>query len=140
MNLHVYLSFFLFFFLMIRRPPRSTLFPYTTLFRSRISPSAAPQGLVVPALQLGISLAVLVAAAQLGRSAEAVAGATAASQAGGDVYQVAGSSARLGDRAEQYRSLLSVLAAAHGFEVVSLTSAGTLGGLGTEDLIVTDCG
>src|SRR5207248_10762942 len=26
----------LFFFLMIRRPPRSTLFPYTTLFRSNI--------------------------------------------------------------------------------------------------------
>src|SRR2546430_8047623 len=30
---HLYLYFF-FFFLMIRRPPRSTLFPYTTLFRS----------------------------------------------------------------------------------------------------------
>src|SRR2546430_17393709 len=31
-----YASFcsFFFFFLMIRRPPRSTLFPYTTLFRS----------------------------------------------------------------------------------------------------------
>src|SRR2546430_14459100 len=29
------IAFFLFFFfLMIRRPPRSTLFPYTTLFRS----------------------------------------------------------------------------------------------------------
>src|SRR3712207_7108759 len=28
---------FLFFVLMIRRPPRSTLFPYTTLFRSRVS-------------------------------------------------------------------------------------------------------
>src|SRR3712207_7345682 len=28
---------------MIRRPPRSTLFPYTTLFRSRVgSPSASP--------------------------------------------------------------------------------------------------
>src|SRR3712207_7547014 len=26
--------FVIFFFLMIRRPPRSTLFPYTTLFRS----------------------------------------------------------------------------------------------------------
>src|SRR3712207_8392323 len=26
----------LYFFLMIRRPPRSTLFPYTTLFRSRV--------------------------------------------------------------------------------------------------------
>src|SRR3989442_3214215 len=28
---------FVFFFLMIRRPPRSTLFPYTTLFRSRVA-------------------------------------------------------------------------------------------------------
>src|SRR2546428_4152454 len=27
-----------FFFLMIRRPPRSTLFPYTTLFRSQLHP------------------------------------------------------------------------------------------------------
>src|SRR2546427_8526660 len=27
---------FFFFFLMIRRPPRSTLFPYTTLFRSQL--------------------------------------------------------------------------------------------------------
>src|SRR5688572_31392027 len=27
----------LFFFLMIRRPPRSTLFPYTTLFRSKLT-------------------------------------------------------------------------------------------------------
>src|SRR3712207_7366189 len=31
----------LFFFLMIRRPPRSTLFPYTTLFRSYV-PSYGP--------------------------------------------------------------------------------------------------
>src|SRR3712207_8693545 len=39
--------FRLFFFLMIRRPPRSTLFPYTTLFRSRIlynRASADPAG------------------------------------------------------------------------------------------------
>src|SRR3712207_7839473 len=32
-----------FFFLMIRRPPRSTLFPYTTLFRS--GPAAAHRGI-----------------------------------------------------------------------------------------------
>src|SRR2546426_9715411 len=32
---HLCFSLF-FFFLMIRRPPRSTLFPYTTLFRSRV--------------------------------------------------------------------------------------------------------
>src|SRR2546430_16408408 len=31
----VILPFVFFFFLMIRRPPRSTLFPYTTLFRSQ---------------------------------------------------------------------------------------------------------
>src|SRR5260221_14135885 len=30
----------LFFFLMIRRPPRSTLFPYTTLFRSLVAAAA----------------------------------------------------------------------------------------------------
>src|SRR3712207_9262377 len=30
-----YLECLFFFFLMIRRPPRSTLFPYTTLFRSQ---------------------------------------------------------------------------------------------------------
>src|SRR3712207_7136323 len=31
-----------FFFLMIRRPPRSTLFPYTTLFRSRRRAAGLP--------------------------------------------------------------------------------------------------
>src|ERR1044071_766947 len=31
-----------FFFLMIRRPPRSTLFPYTTLFRSFIHHTTPP--------------------------------------------------------------------------------------------------
>src|SRR5438874_13806328 len=30
------LFFISFFFLMLRRPPRSTLFPYTTLFRSKV--------------------------------------------------------------------------------------------------------
>src|SRR5256885_8883560 len=33
------------FFLMIRRPPRSTLFPYTTLFRSAFAALSAGQGL-----------------------------------------------------------------------------------------------
>src|SRR3989454_6627443 len=45
--------YYVFFFLMIRRPPRSTLFPYTTLFRSQeamgeaIAP-AAPHEAAVP--------------------------------------------------------------------------------------------
>src|SRR5256886_14335838 len=33
-----------FFFLMIRRPPRSTLFPYTTLFRSREGSAGGANG------------------------------------------------------------------------------------------------
>src|SRR2546430_3907249 len=33
-NHYVCIAYLFFFFLMIRRPPRSTLFPYTTLFRS----------------------------------------------------------------------------------------------------------
>src|SRR5256885_10556451 len=37
---------------MIRRPPRSTLFPYTTLFRSRQGPAGLP-GRVVPTPQRG---------------------------------------------------------------------------------------
>src|SRR3712207_7170520 len=35
------------FFLMIRRPPRSTLFPYTTLFRSQAAFEATPRALEV---------------------------------------------------------------------------------------------
>src|SRR5260370_28609137 len=37
---HVRFCVMYFFFLMIRRPPRSTLFPYTTLFRSLFSQAA----------------------------------------------------------------------------------------------------
>src|SRR2546427_1647537 len=39
----------LFFFLMIRRPPRSTLFPYTTLFRSRNASNGSARPYSAPA-------------------------------------------------------------------------------------------
>src|SRR2546430_15081869 len=42
-----------FFFLMIRRPPRSTLFPYTTLFRSQLFASRQMQ---CPELARGLIL------------------------------------------------------------------------------------
>src|SRR5256885_9888942 len=47
-----------FFFLMIRRPPRSTLFPYTTLFRSRTLRSvfALLAPLMVPFFYFGCQL------------------------------------------------------------------------------------
>src|SRR6267378_6660114 len=40
----LFFGFFSFFFLMIRRPPRSTLFPYTTLFRSTAQPACPGPG------------------------------------------------------------------------------------------------
>src|SRR2546429_3987243 len=43
-------SHFLFFFLMIRRPPRSTLFPYTTLFRS-VSSGRSAASMTTPPLR-----------------------------------------------------------------------------------------
>src|SRR2546430_11545134 len=55
-------SFFLFFFLMIRRPPRSTLFPYTTLFRS---PFSGPQ--VLPYNITGFKVTPSNGAQQLGQ-------------------------------------------------------------------------
>src|SRR3712207_9161721 len=52
---------FCFFFLMIRRPPRSTLFPYTTLFRSAgltlVVASAAVPGTSFPAAAAGLAAA-----------------------------------------------------------------------------------
>src|SRR3712207_7209147 len=48
---------YFFFFLMIRRPPRSTLFPYTTLFRS----VEAAAGAGVPREPLGRQLASVLA-------------------------------------------------------------------------------
>src|SRR5258708_21895788 len=42
-----------FFFLMIRRPPRSTLFPYTTLFRSRVIGADLHEAAVEVQLHLG---------------------------------------------------------------------------------------
>src|SRR5258708_29128847 len=48
----------LFFFLMIRRPPRSTLFPYTTLFRSAYTTSVLVAGNVTPPLPVFVALPV----------------------------------------------------------------------------------
>src|SRR2546430_12629460 len=45
------LAHLFFFFLMIRRPPRSTLFPYTTLFRSIFRSLAAPTVAPKPCLR-----------------------------------------------------------------------------------------
>src|SRR5687767_15997165 len=50
-----------FFFLMIRRPPRSTLFPYTTLFRSRARVRPYRSSAVVFSYQIRLSFPHLLA-------------------------------------------------------------------------------
>src|SRR5437899_12932195 len=44
-----------FFFLIIRRPPRSTLFPYTTLFRSQIGQGRKAVSVLVATSRRGLS-------------------------------------------------------------------------------------
>src|SRR5438132_7008600 len=51
-SLSVSLCLSFFFFLMIRRPPRSTLFPYTTLFRSRRPARTQVASLAAPSPRL----------------------------------------------------------------------------------------
>src|SRR5688572_30882671 len=45
-------QFLLFFFLMLRRPPRSTLFPYTTLFRSGNGSNPAASSAAITTISL----------------------------------------------------------------------------------------
>src|SRR2546427_5825747 len=63
-----------FFFLMIRRPPRSTLFPYTTLFRSRHDHTATllTNGTVLIAGGLDASNAVVASAEVYDQSTNAL--------------------------------------------------------------------
>src|SRR3712207_8892134 len=51
---------------MIRRPPRSTLFPYTTLFRSKRQQIGEIIGVLASAICIGLTVNVLVAAYGLG--------------------------------------------------------------------------
>src|SRR5436305_2725647 len=51
--------FLLFFFFMIRRPPRSTLFPYTTLFRSGNFKIILTQTVIVAIGTLGMTMIII---------------------------------------------------------------------------------
>src|SRR3712207_8635828 len=66
-----------FFFLMIRRPPRSTLLPYTTLFRSTSTP--APTALA-PTLTVPTAASVAASATLSARQPERPAAATVRSE------------------------------------------------------------
>ena len=101
-----------------RRPARS----------NTVDPT--PLALVVPAVQLGLSLTVLGAAAMLRVGAGRVAPAATAAGAGDQVYRVDAASLPVPARAAGYAGLLKALAADHAVALAGLSSAGALVGLG----------
>src|SRR5256885_8862589 len=82
---------FYFFFLMIRRPPRSTLFPYTTLFRSAVESARASLDLAAATYRQTVLTALqevednLVTASALAREQQVQIEAVAAAQKALDV-------------------------------------------------------
>lgn len=104
---------------LVRRPAKSSAVDPTSL------------GLVVPALQLGLSLTVLAAAAMLRRGAERVAPAGAAAGAGDLVFEIHAAGMPAAQRAAGYGGLLHRLRSDHAVALASLSSPGALVGLGS---------
>lgn len=95
--------------------------------------------LVLPALQLGISLTVLAAAALLVRHAAHL-GGTGRATGNGLLFEVQVPTPHSADRAASYAALLRTLHGGSESGRASLTSPGTLVGIGTGDGVLTDCG
>ncbi len=104
------------------------------------SVSGKPLELFVPALQLGLSLTVLTAAGLLQREAGRLAVAGPATPDTGRIFRVTAPESPPSARAARYRLLLQRLEGRPGIEAASLTSPGTLVGLGMVDVVTTDCG
>jgi len=96
--------------------------------------------LVLPALQLGVSLTVLAAAALLERHAARLGGTGRAAQGSGELFEVQVATARPADRSASYAALLRTLHGGVESASASLTSPGALVGIGTGDGVLTDCG
>jgi putative ABC transport system permease protein len=105
----------------------------------RVVSIAHPIDLALPTLQLAISFAMLLAAAQLARQSGRLLGTAVSAARPGEIIAL-----RLGappaQRARTFGALLDQLRATGAFDVVSLSSAGALVGMGTVDLVITDCG
>jgi putative ABC transport system permease protein len=109
-----------------------------------VAGGASRLGLAVPTLQLAVSFAMLLAAGQLTRRAagllERVRRAeVSGSSGGGEIFQL-DLPRPVAERRARYASLLGRLRAGHPYDVVSLSSAGALVGLGSVDEVITDCG
>lgn len=102
--------------------------------------SANPFQLVVPALQLGLSLTTLTGAALLRRQADPLTAAGGTTLRPGEVFQVTGPDLPPPVRAARYAAVLHELHGRRAFDTVSLSSPGVLEGMGVVDVVITDCG
>jgi putative ABC transport system permease protein len=119
-----------------------SLFPLAFARRSARMAVVDPTslGLIVPAIQLGVSLTVLVSASLLDRGAARLTTPTHAGEASGEVVEITARAGRPAARAARYAALLRHVHRDPGVEIASLTSPGALTGIGTVDITMTYCG
>jgi putative ABC transport system permease protein len=101
---------------------------------------AQPLPLLVPAIQLGICLTVLTAGALVARHAGSLLNSAALETRDGEVYQVTVPNSSPGEEASRLEALLQKLSSDSQRSVISLSSPGTIAGLGTVAVMTTDCG
>lgn len=108
--------------------------------RDLIDPPDQQVSLKIPAYQVAVSVALLMGAASLlgGPPGNDPAGSLPLESA--QMFAVDSGARDAPERADRYASLLDAVAALPGTEAVSLTSAGTVLGLGTADQVTTECG
>jgi putative ABC transport system permease protein len=99
-----------------------------------------PLGLVVPVVQLGLSLVVLSAASLVHRGAGMLTAPTSATANGGEVFEITMGDSPRAERAEAYASVLGRIETDPTITAASLMSPGSLVGLGVVDNVTTDCG
>ena len=99
-----------------------------------------PLGLVVPAVQLGLSLTVLATASLLARGAARLTAPSEGRSGAGLVFEIASGVSQPAVRAAEYASLLRRLGADQRIDVASLSGPGAVNGIGTVDIVMSDCG
>jgi hypothetical protein len=105
-------------------------------------PGASSHGLVIPAAQFALSLAILTGAARTGNRATELLGNPGRGPVAVGVMPVTDieGTTNVPERAVTYERLIARLRAEPGFDLVSLSSAGALVGMGPVDFVTTDCG
>ncbi|HSE66682.1 MAG TPA: FtsX-like permease family protein, partial [Gemmatimonadales bacterium] len=117
------------------------ILPLVFARRTRLTQAEAlPLPLLVPAIQLGISLTILTAGALVARHASSMLDSATLGSRDGDVYQVTVPNASPSEEASRLEALLQRLSIDSQQSLISVSSPGSIAGLGTVAGITTDCG